>query len=582
MEESMDLYAPGYSASRALIVGINQYKKISPLSYAVHDAEGVKETLIADFGFPSENIEILIDDNATKENIMKAFLRFADDGCEPDDRIVFFFAGHGHTRSGRRREVGYLVPIDGDIDDISTLIKWDYLTDDSDLIPAKHILFIMDACYGGLALTRSFFPGSKRFLHNMLQRFSRQVITAGKADEVVSDSGGPIPNHSVFTGHLLEGLKGKAMRDDGILTASSLMSYVYERVSKDRHSKQTPHYGFLEGDGDFIFKGFPTSPDAMQQQTNEDILLTMPASEQGPDTIEDDVSSLVTTVKEMLSDKRHIIQLHDLMISELQRFLALTADDLFLPSVPWSVEEFHEQINRYEASTDRLQAATCCISYWGEAEHQMILEKIVSRMTDHIEQKSGLSVRLALRWYPLLLIIYFGGISAVAAGKYKNLRTLLEAKVRSHRSSSEIKSLISILAEALSKTHEAFKMLPGHERHYTPQSEYLFKFLQPLLDDLLFLGKDYEIHFDRFEVLFALVCKDNLRDETGVNWLLDGRFAYKYHWTVNPFGQVLEEVEDLKGDWLPIQAGMFKGSYDRFRLVASEFEEQYLKKLNWR
>lgn len=40
----------------------------------------------------------------------------------------------------------------------------------------------------------------------MYQRFSRQVITAGKVNEVVSDSGGPLPKHSVFTGHFIEGI----------------------------------------------------------------------------------------------------------------------------------------------------------------------------------------------------------------------------------------------------------------------------------------------------------------------------------------------------------------------------------------
>jgi hypothetical protein len=88
----------------------------------------------------------------------------------------------------------------------------------------------------------------------MLQRYSRQVLTAGKADEVVADAGGPIPNHSVFTDHFIQGLQGKAATGDGVITANGVMAYVYDRVAKDLHSQQTPHYGFLDGDGDFIFK----------------------------------------------------------------------------------------------------------------------------------------------------------------------------------------------------------------------------------------------------------------------------------------------------------------------------------------
>jgi hypothetical protein len=35
---------------------------------------------------------------------------------------------------------------------LSGLIRWDELTRNADLITAKHMLFVMDACYGGLAL----------------------------------------------------------------------------------------------------------------------------------------------------------------------------------------------------------------------------------------------------------------------------------------------------------------------------------------------------------------------------------------------------------------------------------------------
>ena len=102
-----------------------------------------------------------------------------------------FFAGHGVTIDGQHGQIGYLVPVDGDSQRLSSLLRWDDLTRNADVIPAKHILFIMDACYSGLAMNRTVTPGTQRFLSNMLQRFSRQVITAGKADEKVADGGGP-------------------------------------------------------------------------------------------------------------------------------------------------------------------------------------------------------------------------------------------------------------------------------------------------------------------------------------------------------------------------------------------------------
>ena len=88
----MGIYAPTYEASRALVIGINKYEKVSPLKYAVHDAEEIARVLVDQFAFPSENVTVLLDSDATKEHIMRSFLCFADNDCTPDDRIVFFFA----------------------------------------------------------------------------------------------------------------------------------------------------------------------------------------------------------------------------------------------------------------------------------------------------------------------------------------------------------------------------------------------------------------------------------------------------------------------------------------------------------
>jgi hypothetical protein len=246
-------YLPSYRNSWALVIGINAYQHVAPLSYACNDADAVAGSLINDLSFPENQLALLKDGVATKEAILHTYLRFSE-STGPDDRVLIFFAGHGTTFEGSRGQVGYLVPVDGDRDNKSTLIRWDDLTRNAELIPAKHILFIMDSCYSGLAIQRAILPGTERFLSDMLQRFSRQVITAGKADETVADGGGPQGNNSIFTGYLLEGLKGAAVDANRVLTANGLMAYVYQAVGQDNRSRQTPHYGHLEGDGDFVLR----------------------------------------------------------------------------------------------------------------------------------------------------------------------------------------------------------------------------------------------------------------------------------------------------------------------------------------
>lgn len=250
-----DLYAgnfnPHYRKSWALVVGINDYEYTNPLSYARKDAEDIA-SLLPDLGFSQDCIRLITDRDASRAAILDSYLDYIQIADSPDDRIIVFFAGHGVTQPGYLGQVGYLVPAEGRPEEPASLIRWDQLTRNAELIPAKHMLFILDACFSGLAFKRAQYPAGQRFVSEMLQRRSRQVITAGKEDEVVADGGGPDGKNSIFTGNLLEGLRGAAVSSSGLLTANQLMHHVYERIAEDPRAQQTPHYGHVDGDGDFV------------------------------------------------------------------------------------------------------------------------------------------------------------------------------------------------------------------------------------------------------------------------------------------------------------------------------------------
>lgn len=574
-------YAPKYENSYALVVGINNYLTASPLEYAVNDAEAVASLLESDFDFKSENIKLLLNESATRHEIMSTFMSHAKSHVSPDDRIFVFFAGHGMTQTGRRGEVGFLVPYDGDQSNLSSLIRWDDLTRNAELIISKHILFVMDACYGGLAITRSLSSGSMRFLKDMLQRYSRQVLTAGKANEVVADAGGPIPNHSVFTGHLLQGLQGKAATSDGVISANGVMAYVYDRVAKDLHSQQTPHYGFLDGDGDFIFKAPTIKKLTEKEKVDEDILISVPTPSAEIELPA--IDNLIEKTKEYLSDSRYKIKLHDIFNQKLREVVALLAGDQFkAQGGRFSEDELIKRIKLYEDIAREIQAMTACVAYWGSNDHYQLLSKTIARVCDNFSPEGGLNVWLNLRWYPVFLLLYSAGISAVSANNYVALATVLTTKVRSPRNSYETIEVALPIGDAAAELHDPFKRLPGHEKQYVPRSEYLFKLLQPDLDDLLFLGRDYEPMFDRFEVFLALVHAELEYKPDDRVWGPVGRFGWKYSsgQRTNAYSEIIKEAISLKSDWAPLKAGLFSGSIDRFLEVATKYEES-LKKLSW-
>ena len=566
---------PIYGDSYALVIGINKYASASPLGYAVSDATAVAETLIKYIGFPEHNVRVLLDVEATRATIMQTFLAYTMSGTEVNDRFIFFFAGHGHTVTSLKSEVGFLVPCDGIVDDLSTLVRWDEPTRNADLIRAKHILFLMDACYGGLAITRTIKPGAMRFAKDMLLRPSRQVLTAGKADEVVADLGGPLPNHSIFTGHLLEALVGKAMDGDGLLTANGVMAYVYGLVGRDAGSRQTPHFGYLDGDGDLILSSLKFLEETEgAEKTGKDILISVPAvvANQG------EGMTVVDHAKELLTDEKYRIRLYELVVGQTREVMALTAEDNFPNQGAWSNEDFVKRLNKYQEVTTDLRSIQALMGFWGTEAHSGTLVLPIKQIAGRLTAGSGLLIWLALRWYPVLLLLYCGGIAAVAAARYDNLRSLMHATVADPERIHKKNKLVLNLG-ASSELENAFKTLPGYERNYVPRSEYLFKFLQPELDEVLFLGFDYEWYFDEFEVLLALEHAEQSQSLGLPVWGPVGRFGWKYRSVgeSSPLHRIVAQAKELGEEWPPVKAGLFRGSITRFNEIAASFLESVAK-----
>ncbi len=127
-------------------------------------------------------------------------------------------------------------------------------SDISPLIPAKHVLFIMDSCFGGLLLSTrgaGLEPSHKlAYLEEITREQVRQIITAGGENEEVLDGG--LYGHSVFTGRLIEALKN----NKDYITAQELGLELEKKVYGDAMSKghkQRPQVGKIYGTGDFVF-----------------------------------------------------------------------------------------------------------------------------------------------------------------------------------------------------------------------------------------------------------------------------------------------------------------------------------------
>ena len=297
-----------YDNSYALIIGIDKYENVSNLDYAVKDANTIASLLKDNFNFPSKNVTVLLNEEATFTNIRNGLSKVSS-SAKANDRVLIYFAGHGETMDlPDGGEMGYLLPIDGKRDNLfATSILMDDLKKISSMTKAKHMLFLIDACYGGLAATgaRGLSSTTPNFIDKITNDKSRQIITAGgRGEEVIEKSEW---GHSAFTVNLIRALdKGRGdLNDDGYITADELGLFLKEKVTIDSDNKQTPQSRRLTShEGEFIFIN-------NTYIENQSINLVPNTDKFNIST--DDVSTIEFSIPEIIiegSDKKGDIKLH--------------------------------------------------------------------------------------------------------------------------------------------------------------------------------------------------------------------------------------------------------------------------------
>nr|MBI3613180.1 caspase family protein [Nitrospirota bacterium] len=242
----------------AVVIGIDSYQKIGSLRYAVADAKAMAQTL-KQRGY---EVTELYNERATRRAIESELRTKLPRKVGEQDRVLIFYAGHGQDEKVKGgKAMGYLLPVDVEQEELAaTGVSMGTVRELADALPAKHVLFLLDVCFGGIAgtLTRGAPPAvTEAYLKQITRERGRHVITAGAADQEVIESAQW--GHSVFTYFLLKGLnEGLADQDDnGVITSQELYTYLESRVfgeAQQQGHTQTPQMAELSGEkGQFVF-----------------------------------------------------------------------------------------------------------------------------------------------------------------------------------------------------------------------------------------------------------------------------------------------------------------------------------------
>ncbi len=273
-----------FSRNLAVVIGINDYENVTPLGTAVNDAKKLADILrsqpephnyeIVPLEFEAQpgidSLKNLLD--ITLPNVIKP---------TNQDRLLFYFAGHGYPADSVVGPAGYLVPRDAKPGEMESFLSMEYLHDALSNLDCRHLLIILDCCFAGSfrwAVTRHIAAPTVMYKERF-ERYTKndawQVITSAahdqKAFDVLFDNRVKRVKedekhlkegveHSPFAEALFEALeKGTAdVNGDGIVTATELYLHLSETL-RDRtlelRQQQVPGLWPLKkhDKGEFIF-----------------------------------------------------------------------------------------------------------------------------------------------------------------------------------------------------------------------------------------------------------------------------------------------------------------------------------------
>lgn len=315
-----------------VIIGVSNYKRITPLKYADKDA-----TLFYNFlmstqkdGKANERIFLLLNEEVTQNVVANRLYRIRDQAV-PGDKVFIYFSGHGDMEHPNRKGSGLLLlsnaPAKNYLQECNEFLRMDVFSQEFvDEWSANRIktIFIFDACHSGSLAGGA--EGRLNTASSIKEMFNEQVHLLSCQPNELSLEGDWGGGRGLFSYYLIPGLQGLADKNkDSLVTLLELESFLKDSVSEKSELTQIPTVGgekrsvmskvtrsnILKAKQAMILRNnLPTDPSIAFKGNEEDFILG---------TIKD--SSLVKKFRQFrsrLEDKEYISPKGNCALSEFE------------------------------------------------------------------------------------------------------------------------------------------------------------------------------------------------------------------------------------------------------------------------
>lgn len=270
-------------------------------------------------------------------------------------------------------------------------------------------------------------------------------------------------------------------------------------------------------------------------------------------------AAAVDAFKVLLQDPTRRIQLEELLDRETEAAFLRLSPEAFSVQVLDQGAPLDARLRRYVDSCNPLTDLVINGCAYGSEAQAPLLTTAIRRIGHPSGEWNGITAMLSLRQFPTTLLMYAGGVAAVGREQWANLAAVTTAPRLARRSDDEEGPAVVRAAAAMVMSQEHAQTLPGLDRHHTPASDWLFAVLREPLRRFYRLDQDFELAFDRFEYIVAMVVSSTRAG----GWVPPGRFAWKTaerrRYKQATVGDGLkQELAQSGATWGPVRAGMFR------------------------
>ena len=201
----------------ALVIGVQDYVHIEPLTTPKSDARAVADILSRRYGFETR---LLL--NPDYNQLVGELLNMLSSRA-PEDNVLIYFAGHGVMQGPE----GFWLPREARRN-LEGSLPNRVLVGSAGQFTGRSLLVVADSCFGAALAALPEISGPLEYLRGDPATFhksrGRYVMSAGGETPILDDSG---KGTSLFTGALVEVLSG----NDRVLTQRGLSEAVRPMVS---------------------------------------------------------------------------------------------------------------------------------------------------------------------------------------------------------------------------------------------------------------------------------------------------------------------------------------------------------------